>query len=42
LALFGLQSALVVSGPFTNLSGATSPYTNPITGEQQFFRLISN
>ena len=39
---FILQSAPAISGTFTNLPGATSPYTNPITGAQQFFRLISN
>jgi hypothetical protein len=39
---FDLQSAPAVSGPFTNVPGATSPYTNPISGPQQFFRLISN
>jgi hypothetical protein len=31
-----------LGSPFTNLPGATSPYTNPISGAQQFFRLISN
>jgi len=39
---FGLQSAPASSGTFTNLTGATSPYTNPITGAQQFFRLKKN
>ena len=39
---FTLQSAPVVPGTFTNIPGATSPYTNPITGAQQFFRLIGN
>ncbi len=37
-----LQSAHVITGTFTNVPGATSPYTNPITGDQQYFRLISN
>ena len=41
-AALGLQSAPVISGTFTNVPGATSPYTNPITGDQQYFRLISN
>lgn len=41
-AAFGLQSAPFVSGTFTNVSGATSPYTNSITGSQQFFRLKAN
>jgi hypothetical protein len=39
---FNLQTAPVVTGPFTNLPAATSPYTNPLTAPQQFFRLISN
>jgi len=39
---FNLQSAPTATGTFTNLPGATSPYTNPISGAQQFFRLISN
>ena len=41
-AAFGLQSAPAITGTFTNVPGATSPYTNPISGSQQFFRLISN
>jgi len=41
-ANFTLQSAPALTGTFTNLPGATSPYTNPISGPQQFFRLISN
>ncbi len=36
---FSLQSAPVVSGPFTNVMCATSPYTNSIAGTQEFFRL---
>jgi hypothetical protein len=39
---FSLQRATAVTGVFTNLIGATSPYTNPVTGPQQYFRLISN
>jgi hypothetical protein len=39
---FALQSAPAASGSFTNIPGATSPYTNPISGGQQFFRLISD
>lgn len=39
---FNLQSAPSVTGPFSTISGATSPYTNVITGAQQFFRLQSN
>jgi hypothetical protein len=41
-ATFGLQSAPAITGTFTNVPGATSPYTNPITGLQQFFRLKLN
>ncbi len=37
---FSLQSAPQVTGTFTNIPGATSPYTNPVTGAQQFFRLM--
>ncbi len=40
---FTLQSAPLVTGTYTNIPGATnSPYTNPITGSQRFFRLIGN
>ena len=35
----GLQSADAVSGTFTNVPGAASPYTNPISGPAGFFRL---
>jgi len=31
-----LQSAPNITGTFTNLPGATSPYTNPITGAHKF------
>ena len=41
-AVFSLQSSPKSTGTFTNIPGSTSPYTNPITGAQQFFRLISN
>jgi hypothetical protein len=34
-----LQSAPALNGPFTNQPAATSPYTNPLTAPQQFFRL---
>ncbi|MGA2869940.1 MAG: LamG domain-containing protein, partial [Verrucomicrobiota bacterium] len=33
-----LQSAPAVNGPYTVVGGATSPYTNAITGAQMFFR----
>jgi len=36
---FILQSAPTVTGTFTNIPGATNPYTNPLTGAQQFYRL---
>jgi hypothetical protein len=39
---FNLQTAPAVTGPFANLPAATSPYTNSITGPQQFFQLTSN
>ena len=34
-----LQSAPTVTGPYTDVSGATSPYTVPLSGSQQYFRL---
>ncbi len=36
---FNLQSAPFASGTFTNIPGATSPYTNSFTAPRQFFRL---
>ena len=36
---FSLQSAPAVTGTFTNVPGATSPYTNASGFAQQFFRL---
>jgi uncharacterized repeat protein (TIGR03803 family) len=39
---FSLQSAPTITSTFTNIPGATSPYTNDVTGAQQFFRLTSN
>jgi uncharacterized repeat protein (TIGR03803 family) len=39
---FSLQSSPDVSGAFTNILGATSPYTNSTTTTQHFFRLIAN
>jgi len=41
-ANFTLQSAPALTGRFTNLPAATSPYTNSLTAPQQFFRLIGN
>ncbi len=37
--LFALQSASVVTGPYTTIPGATSPYTNAPTASEQYFRL---
>jgi hypothetical protein len=37
---FSLQGAPAVTGTYTNVTGATSPYTNPATGRAAFFRLI--
>lgn len=39
---FVLQSAPAVIGTYTNILGATSPYTNAITDLQKFFRLNAN
>ena len=41
-AACNLQSAPDITGPFTNIPGAASPYTNPIAGDQGFFRLKRN
>ena len=37
---FSLQSATNVGGPYMTVAGATSPYTNSISGSQMHFRLI--
>jgi uncharacterized repeat protein (TIGR03803 family) len=39
---FALQSAPALTGTFTNILGATSPYTNALTGSPMFFRLQAN
>jgi hypothetical protein len=39
-SVFILQAAPTVSGVFSNIPSATSPYTNSATGAQQFYRLI--
>jgi hypothetical protein len=39
---FALQSAPSATGVFTNVPGATSPYTNFFTGPARFYRLKSN
>jgi len=41
-ATFSLQSALAAQGAYTNVSGATSPYTNTLSAAQQYFRLLAN
>jgi hypothetical protein len=38
-ASFNLQSATIVTGPYTTISGATSPFTTNTISAQQFFRL---
>jgi uncharacterized repeat protein (TIGR03803 family) len=38
-AAFNLQSAPVIAGTFANVPGATSPYTNPVSSTQKFYRL---
>ena len=38
-SLFALQSAPTVTGPYSTIAGATSPYTNTPSGSQQYFRL---
>ena len=40
-ALYNLQAGTAVTGPFTNLPAATSPFTNAAGGRAQFFRLGS-
>jgi hypothetical protein len=37
---FNLQASPGVTGTYTNIPGATSPYTYPISGGQRYFRLI--
>jgi uncharacterized repeat protein (TIGR03803 family) len=39
---FSLQSTPFLGGSFTNVSGAASPYTVPLTNPQQFYRLQAN
>jgi hypothetical protein len=37
---FSLAAASVVTGPYTRILGATSPYTNSISGSEKYFRLV--
>ena len=37
---FALQATSEVTGDYTNIPDATSPYTNAISGTRRFFRLI--
>ena len=39
---FNLQSAPTMTSTFTNIPGATSPYTNSLAAPRQFFRLAGN
>jgi uncharacterized repeat protein (TIGR03803 family) len=39
---FSLQSAPLVTGVYTNVPGASSPYTNLASGYKKFFRLKGN
>lgn len=39
---YSLESASVVTGPYTIISGATSPWPVPASGKQQYFRLVKS
>lgn len=39
-ASFALQAAPTPAGAFTNIIGATSPFTNALAGPAEFFRLV--
>jgi uncharacterized repeat protein (TIGR03803 family) len=39
---FSLQASPTLGNSFSNVAGATSPYTVPLTNSQQFFRLQAN
>jgi hypothetical protein len=41
-AVVELQSAATIGGEFTTVLGATSPYTNSLSGAEQYFRLKKN
>jgi hypothetical protein len=38
--IFTLMSATNVAGPYILIPGATSPYTNSISDQMRFFRLL--
>jgi hypothetical protein len=40
--VFSLQASPCASGPFTNVPGATTPFTTPSSGPARFFRLRAN
>ena len=40
-SLFSLQTASAATNVFTNVPGAGNPYTNPISGAQQYFQLVA-
>jgi len=40
-AAFNLQTAPIITGAFTNIPGAISPYTNSIISPEQYFRLTA-
>lgn len=37
---FSLQAAPLVTGTYTNVPSAASPYVTPVSGDQRYFRLI--
>jgi uncharacterized repeat protein (TIGR03803 family) len=39
-AAYSLQSATNVTGPYSTINGASSPYTNAVSGSRKFFRLV--
>lgn len=41
-AAFGLQAAPAAEGVYTNIPGATTPYTNALSDWQRYFRLKAN
>jgi hypothetical protein len=41
-SFFSLQSSPVADGSYTNVPGATSPYTQPVVGTPAFFKLTSH